>query len=70
MIRLSKSQEKVCNLAAKGLSDKEIAYALNISESTVNLHLWEAKKKFNVKNRTKLALKYLEDRGLIKYTTA
>lgn len=70
MIRLTERVEEVCNLVAKGLSDKEIATALDISVATVKLHVWVARKAFGVNSRTRLALLYLEDRGLIKWTTA
>lgn len=67
MIRLTERVEEVCNLVAKGLSDKEIATALDISVATVKLHIWGARKAFGVNNRTKLALLYLKDRGLVTY---
>lgn len=65
MIELTPRVEQVCSLIAKGMSDKEIARELNMAEMTVRLHGVTARKAFNAKNRTELALKYLEDRGLI-----
>ena len=67
MIKLSERVEEVCKMVAKGLSDKEIAIALDISVATVKIHVWVARKAFGVNSRTKLALLYLEDRGMIKW---
>ncbi len=43
----------VCN---RGLSNKKIASALNIAESTVKIHISAILKSFGVRNRTQLAL--------------
>ena len=40
----------------RGASNKVIAKTLNITESTVKLHVGIVLKKFGVKNRTQLAL--------------
>ena len=66
MIELTKRVEQVCSLIAKGMSDKEIAKELNMAPMTVRLHGVKARQIFNAKNRTELALKYLEDRGILK----
>lgn len=67
MIKLSPRLEQVCELVAKGYSDKEIAIKLEISLETVKQHMWKVKKIFRVPNRTLLALKYLYDRNIILY---
>ena len=70
MIKITKREEEICQLVAKGYLDKEIAYMLGIAHYTVRLHLCKIKKKFKVTNRTLLALKYLYDRGIILYALA
>lgn len=70
MIKLTPRVEEVCKLAAKGLLNKEIADIMGISEATVKLHIIKALRTFGVKNRVELALKYLEDRGLITINNA
>jgi two-component system nitrate/nitrite response regulator NarL len=40
----------------RGASNKMIAKTLNISESTVKLHIGTILKKFGVRNRTQLAI--------------
>lgn len=67
MINLTPRVEEVCKLVAKGLLNKEIAFEMGISEMTVKLHVIEARKAFSAKNRTELALRYLEDRGIITF---
>ena len=70
MIKLTKREELIGSLVAKGMSDREISEALGIALPTVKLHVYSARKKFGVSNRTKLALKYLEDRDLITFSKA
>ena len=41
----------------KGKSNKVIAYDLNMSESTVKVHIRNIMKKLNAKNRTDVAIK-------------
>lgn len=50
--RISKRQRDVLLLAVQGLSNKEIARSLNITESTVKAHLSAAFKLLGVSNRT------------------
>ena len=50
-------QEQIHTLiSTRGASNKVIAKTLNISESTVKLHVSAVLKKYGVKNRTQLAL--------------
>lgn len=56
-IRLTARQEQVLRLICnRGASNKSIAKLLNISESTVKLHITAVLKKYGVRNRTQLAL--------------
>ena len=54
-IKLTPRQEQIFSIVStKGASNKTIAKMLNITESTVKLHMGQILKKFNVKNRTQL----------------
>lgn len=56
-IKLTARQNQILNMVAdRGASNKVIARTLNISESTVKLHLGNIFKKYGVKNRTQLAV--------------
>lgn len=56
-IKLTPRQEQILTLIReRGASNKVIAKTLNITESTVKLHVGIVLKKFGVKNRTQLAL--------------
>jgi DNA-binding NarL/FixJ family response regulator len=56
-IQLTDRQHQVLNLVCnRGLSNKKIAAALQISESTVKIHVSSILKTFGVRNRTQLAL--------------
>jgi DNA-binding NarL/FixJ family response regulator len=56
-IHLTDRQQQVFELISKrGLSNKQIAKMLNISESTVKIHVSAVMKHFCVRNRTQLAL--------------
>jgi DNA-binding CsgD family transcriptional regulator len=56
-IELTPRQEQVLKfIKERGSSNKAIAKMLDISESTVKLHVGQIIKKFGVKNRTQLAL--------------
>jgi DNA-binding NarL/FixJ family response regulator len=57
IIKLTPRQEQIVNLViSKGASNKIIAKILKISESTVKLHITTILKKYNLRNRTQLAL--------------
>jgi DNA-binding NarL/FixJ family response regulator len=54
---LTPRQQQILDIVAqRGVSNKQIARMLNISESTVKLHMSGILKKFGVRNRTQLAL--------------
>jgi DNA-binding NarL/FixJ family response regulator len=56
-ITLTPRQRQIFNLvASRGASNKIIAKILNISESTVKLHMGALLKKYQVRNRTQLAV--------------
>ncbi len=52
--KLSKRQKQLIPLLNKGLTNREIADTLNLSEHTVKVHLWRFFKKFKVNSRTQL----------------
>lgn len=53
---LTARQREVVELVARGMSNKEIASELNISEGTVKQHIFAIFRIFNVTSRAKLAL--------------
>jgi DNA-binding NarL/FixJ family response regulator len=53
--RLTPRETEVTQLLIKGLSNKEIAAQMQLSEGTVKIHLHNIYKKLNVSNRTALA---------------
>ena len=56
-IKLTNRQTEIFNLICRrGLSNKKIAQILNISESTVKVHISAILKAYRVRNRTQLAL--------------
>ena len=52
---LSDRQREVTLLVAEGLSNKEIARRLEISDGTVKVHLQHIYSKLGIRNRTMLA---------------
>ena len=56
---LTRRQHEITALIAEGLSNKEIARVLKITEGTVKLHLHAIYSKLGVPNRTALALSTL-----------
>ena len=56
-IVLTKQQSAVVDAVRQGKANKVIAHELNISESTVKVHLHNVMKKLQVKNRTEVAVK-------------
>jgi DNA-binding NarL/FixJ family response regulator len=50
--KLSKRQKQLILMLDRGLSNREIALELNISEHTVKVHLWRLFRRLNVKSRT------------------
>ena len=54
--RLSAREREVMLLIVEGLSNREIARQLNMSESTVKVHLRSIYRKLAINNRTTLAV--------------
>ena len=54
--RLTDREREVLDLVARGLTNKEIATALNVTENTVRTHLRNILDKLHVHNRTQAAL--------------
>ena len=50
--KLSKRQKQLLVLLDKGMSNRDIAEELNISEHTVKVHLWRLFRRLNVKSRS------------------
>ena len=50
--KLSKRQKQLLKLLDKGLSNRDIAETLEISEHTVKVHLWRLFRRINVKSRS------------------
>ena len=62
--KLSKRQVQLISMLEGGLSNRDIAAALEISEHTVKVHLWRLFRKLGVKSRTQ-ALHFARQNGLI-----
>ena len=65
---LSKTEFKVVNLVANGLSDKEIASILYMNRRTVSWYISSAFRKMKVDSRTKLMIRLREVRIKPKIT--
>ena len=50
--KLSKRQKQLLVMLDKGMSNRDVALALDISEHTVKVHLWRLFKRLNVKSRS------------------
>jgi DNA-binding NarL/FixJ family response regulator len=57
---LTKREEEVLNLLAKGFSSSDIARQLDIALETVNSHLKHIYGKMHVRTRTQAVIKYME----------
>ena len=62
--KLSKRQTQLIAMLDQGMSNRDIAGALEISEHTVKVHLWRLFRRLGVKSRTQ-ALHYARRNGLI-----
>lgn len=57
---LTATQMAVGEAIRQGKANKQIAYELDIGESTVKVHIRNIMKKLNAKNRTEVAVKVKE----------
>ena len=62
--KLSKRQKQLILMLDRGLSNRDIATELNISEHTVKVHLWRLFRRLGVKSRTQ-TLHFARTRGLL-----
>jgi DNA-binding CsgD family transcriptional regulator len=62
----TKREQDVLAELSKGITNKEIAYNLGITERTVKFHLAEMMKKMNAESRTELVMEAAK-RGLIAF---
>ena len=62
--KLSKRQKQLIIMLDRGLSNRDIAAELDISEHTVKVHLWRLFRRLNVKSRTQ-TLHFARTHGLL-----
>lgn len=62
--KLSRRQRELLTLLDRGLSNRELAELLEISEHTVKVHLWRLFRRISVKNRSQ-AVHWARTRGII-----
>jgi len=62
--KLSKRQTQLIAMLDRGLSNRDIATELDISEHTVKVHLWRLFRRLGVKSRTQ-ALHHARNHGLL-----
>jgi DNA-binding NarL/FixJ family response regulator len=62
--KLSRRQRELLGLLDRGLSNRELADHLQISEHTVKVHLWRLFRRLEVKNRSQ-AVHWARSRGII-----
>lgn len=62
--KLSKRQAQLITMLDQGLSNRDIATQLDISEHTVKVHLWRLFRRLGVKSRTQ-ALHHARNHGLL-----
>ena len=51
-------EQQLITLIGRGLQNKVIAYRLNISENTVRSHISNIMRKYNLHNRTQIAVRF------------
>jgi DNA-binding NarL/FixJ family response regulator len=57
---LSPREQEILALIIQGKTNKEIAFLLKLSKSTVDRYVQNSLQKLNVRNRTAAALKYYQ----------
>ncbi len=63
--KLTPRETKVLELLMQGMANKIIAYRLGLSQSTVKVHVHSIIRKFNVRNRTEVAVTARDMRKLL-----
>src|SRR5688572_33372846 len=66
---LSNRESEVAELVTKGMSNKEVANQLFVTEKTVKFHLTNIYKKMNVKSRAQLIVWCLPHLGFVENET-
>ena len=56
-------EQELITLIGRGLQNKVIAYELNISENTVRAHISNIMRKYNLHNRTQIAVLFTTRRA-------
>jgi DNA-binding NarL/FixJ family response regulator len=67
---LSKREREVCNMVATGLSNKEVASALFVTEKTVKFHLTNIYKTLGLKSRAQLIVHEMQRASIRKVEVA
>ncbi len=62
--KLSRRQKELLKLLDRGLSNRDLAEQMEISEHTVKVHLWRLFRRIDVKNRSQ-AVHWARSRGMI-----
>jgi DNA-binding NarL/FixJ family response regulator len=62
--RLNGSQQEILRLLTEGLSNKEIASRIHLSENTVKTHIQEILRRLEVRNRVQAAVRATKERWL------
>jgi DNA-binding NarL/FixJ family response regulator len=62
--KLSRRQKELLKLLDRGLSNRDLAEHMEISEHTVKVHLWRLFRRIDVKNRSQ-AVHWARSRGMI-----
>jgi DNA-binding NarL/FixJ family response regulator len=65
--QLSPKEQEIAAALSKGLSNKQIAFEMNISPSTVKNHLYSIFKKCHVTNRVELVTKLQKIKPVEEY---
>jgi DNA-binding CsgD family transcriptional regulator len=60
--RLNDSQQEILRLLTEGLSNKEIASRIHLSENTVKTHIQEILRRLEVRNRVQAAVRATKER--------
>lgn len=55
-LKLTPRQSQVATLVAQGLSNKEIAFRLELTQGTIKEYIFQTFKKLKISNRTELAI--------------